>query len=265
MNFSSPGGGGEPNNYGSPSAGESNPHRKSTDEQTLVPVTIGMLLQASQNNKVLLGGREPYQIKLVAAVNAVQKGSTSFNYTVEDGTGTIDVKEWLDEGNIEVSRMREEAAVEHQYVRIFGKLEEYDGKPQVVAHAIRKLANGNELTYHFLEVVYEGERYKQSQQIVGSPSSFAMGNMNFAANGGMPMQASAPILNGGQGEDDGLVHDIKSFLAGRSDEVGGNIMEFIKQTRNKYRENDIRQKFEMLATEGLIYSTIDENHYSIIT
>jgi hypothetical protein len=206
--FSSPGAN---RSYPSPSAGD-NPQRRATDEQTLIPVTISMLVSAAQNNKVLLDGREPHHVKVVAAVTAVQMGSTSYTYTVEDGTGSIDVKEWLDEGNIEVSRMREEAAVEHQYVRIIGKLEEYGEKPQIVAHAVRKLANCNELTYHFLEVVYEGEKYKQSQQIVGSPS-YAMGNMNFGGN--IPMQASRPIINGGQGDGEGLVDDIKSFLAGR--------------------------------------------------
>jgi Single-stranded DNA-binding replication protein A (RPA), medium (30 kD) subunit len=208
MSFSSPGAN---RNYPSPSTGD-NPQRKATDEQTLVPVTISMLVNAAQNNKMLLDGREPHHIKVVAAITGVQMGSTSYSYTIEDGTGAIDVKEWLDEGNIEVSKMREEAAVEHQYVRIIGKLEEYDGKPQIVAHTVRKLPNGNELTYHFLEVVYEGEKYKQSQQIVGSPS-YAMGNMNFG--GSVPMQASRPIINGGQGEGGGLVEEIKSFLAGR--------------------------------------------------
>jgi len=247
-------------NYPSPSSG-GNPRRKATDEQTLIPVTVGMLVNAAQNNKLLLDERETHHIKVVAAVTSVQMGSTSYSYTVEDGTGTIDVKEWLDEGNIEVSRMREEAAVEHQYVRIMGKLEEYDGKPQIVAHTVRKLPNGNELTYHFLEVVYEGEKYKQSQQIVGSPT-YAMGNMNFGGN--IPIQSSRPIVNDGQGNGGGMVDEIKSFLAGSSDDVGGDMLEFIKRNKNKYNEYEIRQKFEMLATEGIIYSTVDENHFSII-
>jgi replication factor A2 len=207
VTFSSPGAN---RSYSSPSG--DNTQRKSTDEQTLIPVTISMLIRASQNNKVLPDGREPHQIKLVAAITNVQDGSTSYSYTVEDGTGTMDVKEWIDEGNIEVSRMRQEAAKEHQYVRIIGKLEEYDGKPQIVALRVRKLTSGNEMTHHFLEVVYEAERYKQSQQIAGS-ASYAMGNFDFGGN--VPMQVSTPIMNKGYGDGGGLVNDIKSFLARR--------------------------------------------------
>lgn len=235
--------------------------RKATDEQTLVPVTIKMLIEASKNNKILLDGREPHQIKLVAAITTVLKGSTAYNYGVEDGTGMIEVKEWVEDGSPIISKMREEAAVEHQYVRIIGKLEEYDGKHQIVAHSVRKIASGNELTHHFLEVVYEGEKYKKQGQIVGTPSQ-AMGNMNFDGNN---MQASAPIMNSGEGQQQGLQSDIISFLSGRTDEVGGSLAEFVNENNSKYAENEIRHMFNTLATDGVIYSTIDEDHFSCIS
>jgi replication factor A2 len=205
------GGGGDFGSPGGTPSGDNNQRRKATDEQTLVPVTIKMLIEASKNNKILLDGREPYQVKLVAAITSVTKGSTSYNYVIEDGTGGIEVKEWVDESNVTISRVREEAAVEHQYVRIIGKLEEYDGKAQVVAHMVRKLSSGNELTHHFLEVAYEGEKYKKQGQIVGSPSQ-AMGNMNFEGNN---MHVSAPINNSGGVQQEGLTADIIQFLSGR--------------------------------------------------
>ena len=194
--------------FQSPGGSQGGGARKATDEQTLIPVTIKMLLEAIPNNKILLDGREPYHVKLVAAVTTVNKTSTSYGYTVEDGTGSIEVKEWIDEGNLEISKMREEAAQDHQYVRIIGKLEEYDSKAKIVAVAVRKLSSGNELTHHLLEVVYEGEKFKKSGQIVGSPSA-AMGNMSFGSNN---MHSSEPITNNSASTGGGLESEVMAYL-----------------------------------------------------
>jgi len=211
MDYENSGGGNfaSPGNAGSQGDGK---FRKATDEQTLIPVTIKMLLAAAKSNNTLQDGREPHQVKIVAAVREVTKGSTSYNYTVEDGTGAIEVKEWIEDGNITMTQMREDAAMEHQYIRIVGKLGEYDNKPQVVAHSVRKVTTGNELTHHFLEVVHSAEKYnKQGGHIVGSPS-MAMGGMNFNAGG---MQASTPIgMNNNMAANDGgdLQDAITNFL-----------------------------------------------------
>lgn len=251
-NFTSPGG-------GTPS-GDNKP-RKATEEQTLIPVTIGMLLKAS--NGSLEDGRELHQVKIVAAMREVNLGSASNNYTVEDGTGCIEVKEWIDDANMAMTMMREEAAVDHQYVRIIGKLEEYDGKAQVVAQRVCKIRNGNELTYHFLEVVHAGEKSKQDKQIVGTPSQ-AMNNLDFNGGG---MQTSTPIAvhsNANSGNSD-LDDAITSFLTSSDDEMGGSLTDFINSTQGKFSPAEIRQKFEAWAAEGLIYSTVDDDHYSIVS
>ena len=199
-NFASPGGGGG----GTPS-GDGN-RRKATEEQILAPVTIAMLLKAAQNNNILEDGREPNQIKLVAAVREVTKNSASNAYVVEDGTGVIDVKEWNEDGNLIKAQISEEAAVEHQYVRIVGKLDTYNDTAQIVANTVRKVQDGNELTHHFLEVVHAGEKYKQGGQIVGS-SSMPAKNMNF--NG---MQSSTPIAAQNVNQGGALDQALTNFL-----------------------------------------------------
>jgi len=249
-NFASPGG-------GTPS-GDGN-RRKATEEQILVPVTIAMLLKAAKNNNILEDGRDPNQIKLVAAMRDVTKSSASNTYIVEDGTGVIEVKEWNEDGNLIKAQISDEAAVEHQYVRIIGKLDTYNDNPQVVANTVRKLQDGNELTYHLLEVVHAGEKYKQGGQIVGSPS-MGIKNMNFGG-----MQASTPLAvqntNQGGGQ---LEAAVTNFLNAASEEVGGSMITFINENQGMFSEAEIRAKFNDWAGEGIIYSTIDDDHYSIV-
>lgn len=264
--FGSPGGN---NNFAASSPPASQNARKPTEEQKLIPVTIRMILNS--NNNMLEDGREPHQVKIVAAIRAVSDNSTAYNYEVEDGTGFIDVKEWLDDSDPLIkAQMRQEAAKEHQYVRIIGKMQVYDDKPSIVAYSVRKLSSGNELTHHFLEVVHSGEKYNKSSQIVGSPNmnggAMAMNDMNMGGNfnqGGMPSGGAPIAQDSGMGNDQ-LHADIMTFLEGATDENGGNILDFIQQHQGRHSEDDIRNMFGHLSTEGAIYSTTDENNFARI-
>jgi len=244
-------------------SGES--RRKATDEQTLIPVTIRMIINAT--GTILSDGREPHQIKLVGAVREVTNQSTSNVYSIEDGTGMIEVKEWVDANhdNNTITKIREEASQENIYVRIIGKISDYDGKKQVVAYSVRKVSTGNELTHHLLEVVHSGERFKKRNQIVGAP------NMNRAAigNGYNERITTTPVRQIG-GNDasmgDELESRILTFIRSHTDDGGQgcDVNDYIKKYGGGTPEANIRQKFMFLASEGLIYSTTDEDHFAAV-
>jgi len=60
-----------------------------------------------------------------------------------------------------------------------------------------------------------------------------------------------------------LQDDILAFLAG-SGEGGRNINEFIQSSTGKHTRGDIMNMFAHLSSEGIIYSTSDDNHYAKI-
>jgi len=244
--------------------------RKATEEQTLIPVTIRMILD-STTGSVLADGREPHQIKLVGAVREVVSQSTSNVYSLEDGTGLIEVKEWVDatNDNSTIAKMREEASQEHVYLRIIGKMSDYDGKKQVVAYSVRKVSSGNELTHHFLDVVHSAEKFKKGTQIVGAPNLMgSSGNMMQGVSNGYGGQSAAPtpVQSMGGGGGDNLEANILNFIRSHTDDggQGANINEYIRQNGGVSMEGQIRQKFTYLATEGLIYSTTDEDHFAAV-
>jgi len=193
-------------------------------------------------------------------------------YSIEDGTGLIEVKEWVDatSDNSTVAKMREEASQDNIYVRIVGKMSEYDGKKQVVAYSCRKVSSGNELTHHLLEVVHSAEKFKKGSQIVGAPSMGINNNIMQGAGGGYGGQgaASTPVrsMGGGGGGGDDLEVNILNFIRSFTDDggQGANINDFINQNGGGTMEMEIRQKFTFLATEGLIYSTTDEEHFAAV-
>ena len=194
--FNSGGGGG-----GTPRA------RRSYDEQTLIPVTARMILQAQSNGEnslALPDGRELHQVKFVGAVRTHEEASTNTTFSIEDGTGLVDVKQWMDANDCAaIIEMRQACMDDTVYVKIVGQVKDYDGKKTLVANTIRRLGTSNELTHHMLEVVYSAEKFQRKESIVGGamPQSMAIG-VGFSGGvggGGAPIMAQAS--NPGEGDD----------------------------------------------------------------
>ena len=138
---------------------------RTADEDPLIPVTARMVIQSKPPK--LSDGRNPAFIKMVAAVREVIKSNlpctTSVTYNVEDGTGLVQVKQFVnfEYENSAETEMRREVSKENVYVKIIGKIVQYtDGQRLIVADNIRKVSTGNELTHHLLEVVHSGEKHK---------------------------------------------------------------------------------------------------------
>lgn len=192
-----------------------------TEEKTITPVTIRMLQTTTNSspNQTLSDGRELDQIKIIAAVTKITPTSTAYTYEIEDGTGSIEVKEWVDANDSLMKvQMREEAAKEHQYVRIIGKTQMYDDTLQVVAYMVRKVSSGNELTHHFLEVVESSLKFQKRNRIGGRPmiggtTSMQGMDMGGGFGGGVMPSNSVPIGQGMNNDGDELKNDILSYLA----------------------------------------------------
>lgn len=249
-----------PANPSTPSSNQ-NAGRKAYDEQTLIPVTIRMILTSVPSNEgagslSLEDGRPLHYVKFIAAVRDFENQSTNISYNVEDGTGLVEVKQWMDDNDCSaVAEMKEAAAKDAQYIRIIGQVKDYDGKKSVVAHSIRKLAKGDELSHHFLEVVYSGERAKQANRIGPAPPMMSMG---MAVNN--TFSASTPLAD--TGGDDGIKEKVLNFIKvdGDQSDEGANVNKCLKLLSN-HSEKEVRMAIEDLAAEGHIYSTINEDHY----
>ena len=170
------GGGGFDNNGGdTPSRGgggssDGAKPRRNYDEQTLIPITCKMVHSAlgdpsGGSDLTLRDGRPLHMVKLVAAVRNHEERSTNVYVDVEDGTGLVQVKVWVNEGDecSAASNLRRDAATDHTYIRIVGQIREFDGQRQIVANDVRPVSTGNELTHHLLEVAHSYEKHVKVQ------------------------------------------------------------------------------------------------------
>ena len=258
------GDGGPSPSQGRGAGGGGSSGRKSYDEQTVQPVTVQMCLtshpdeESGSGGEQLSDGRKLYHVKIVGAVRTFEDFSTNCLYAIEDGTGLIDVKQWIDSNDCSaMAALRQSCAKEGVYLTIVGQIKDYDGKKTIVADSVRPVLTGNEITHHMLEVVYTGEMYKRmNSQMFGVQQGIGFGGAAVAK--GVPLQQQY-----GNNSNDSLRDIVLTFIRteGMYSEAGANVSLCVQQLDGKYSERDIRSIIEDLAAEGHIYSTIDENNY----
>jgi replication factor A2 len=261
--FQSGGGG-----YGASQGNSNTPQRarRAYDEQTMIPVTVQMALSAhpdpagGDGTLQLPDGRKIASVQLVGAVRAVNDQSTNVLYQLEDGTGLLDVKEWLNDNDCTVlAEIRKETLQENIYLKVVGQIKDYEGKKMLVASSVRPLSSGNELSHHMLQVVYSAEKFKRADSIVAPAfSSTGGGGVGFGNTSMMQPNTTGGAAGGG----DSLKDQVLDFIKRQGDaaEMGASVLECI-QMNPSHPESAIRKIVEDLGAEGHLYSTIDEDHY----
>jgi replication factor A2 len=263
----SAGGGYTTNSYGGGGGGTQDTSssdkkaRRPYDEQTLIPITIQMAFKAHPDSSsgdgslVLEDGRALHTVKIIGAVRGVEDTSTNIVYTIEDGTGVLEVKQWLDDGESTALRqLREQTAHDNVYIKVVGQIKDYDGKKILVANSVRPLTTGNELTHHFLEVMYSSEKFKRADSIVPPMMNF---NNNAKTIGGNPQGAGG--MGGGDGGSAYRQRILALIQEHDDDSEEGVSVDTCIQFLSDIPQAEIRRTLELLSEEGSIYSTVNES------
>ncbi|PIA26188.1 hypothetical protein AQUCO_09600030v1 [Aquilegia coerulea] len=259
---------------------------KNRDSQRLTPFTVKQIAQAyassDDKSNILIDGVDVNNITLVGIVCDKVDRQTEVAFTIDDGTGRLDCKRWLNE-EIDAKEMAE--IQEGMYVRMYGHLRGFHGQEKMVAFSVRPITNFNEVSYHFIECVYV-HVYNTKSQMQGSAqtqfpvSNSAMGmngsmgyqtsNTNLATNSAMGMNGStayqAPVSNqfvqqnlDGIKDIDKKVLEYLHLPANLVRERGVHVNEIVQHL--KYPPEKIMNSIRDLETEGAIYSTIDDSHF----
>lgn len=209
------------------------------------------------------------QVTLVGQVRAVNPQAINVTYRIDDGTGVVDVKKWIDADKPDDDGLAERFALD-TYVRVFGRLNTFDGRKHVGAHSIRAIDDFNEVNYHMLEATYvhlylakkglqaggQQQHQQQQQQGQGGDSMFVDSGMGAPGGGGGPVAAKLAScsrnalsmfnhLGNSAGGDDGL--NIYTLASGMGLSV-----------------RDVQAAADELLSHGLIYTTADDVTWAIL-
>lgn len=215
-------------------------------QEYLLPITAAMLMNAEEREtKLYINDRELSVVLFVGKVDEVVVSDRKFDYTVMDCSGMVKATKWIDEGYV-----LEEIA-EGSYVTIYGKPSIFGGMPQLNCYKIMKCQSYDEVTQHYLSVIYAELHIKKvglgaakdptgtAAMIASSAKPFPAGNdNNDAAN-----------LTVSQGELLALIRAQE-----HQTENGVNVNWLSDQLKR-----DTKDDLQTLMNEGQIYDTISED------
>jgi len=258
----------QPNNMFSGGGFEASPNIEGTPKtkgrsgggyQTMTPVTIKQLynaVQAVPDDVFKVDGHDLNQVTIVGSVLSISLQSTNYSLLVDDGTGKMDVRIWIDtEDNSDYAQKKRAAWKEGIYIRAIGHLRAFNNKKSIVAFRIIPIKNFDEVTYHFLETIYvhlTNTKGELSSNQTFQQSSYQPQQINPYQT---PMQIQPTSTMGMSELHAAIVNVIK--LARSSD--GASINYISLQLRRP--EMEIRAAVEWLTSEAHLYSTIDEDHF----
>ncbi|KAI0447589.1 replication protein A, subunit RPA32 [Xylaria telfairii] len=232
---------------------------KPINDESLRPVTIKQIIDAEPayagDAAFKVDGLDVKQVTIVGMVRAINPQTTNITYKIDDGTGVIEVKQWLD-----ADKTAEETATpafaEEDYVRVWGRLKSFSNKRHVGAHVIKPVRDFNEVSYHLLEATYVHL---------------------FFTRGGPPGDGGAQQGGGGDGDsmfvdqgDDARYRGYSAkarkmydYIQRSGNPTEGIHMQVIAREAGMTIQ-DVMVGAEELLSHGTIYTTMDDETYAIL-
>ncbi|TID29162.1 hypothetical protein CANINC_002119 [Pichia inconspicua] len=259
------------NNNGGSAGGfgsESNKPRWAT--QFISPVTIKMIKDATFENgpdaAFFTHGIELSYVRFVGMLRAIEEQETHRLLTVEDGTGSIQVRLWNREregGDEYGEELKDEEEDDQdnvetelkllQYVDIVATVKDFNQKAQVQVQNVNVITDFNIIPYHLLNVAKNYLTNKHGAIMTTTNTTTTAGESLFVGNDGTGSTAG---VTGGT-TTDRVIGCIREQSKSMPDGVPVN---FIASTL-ELAIDDVQTAVAELHQEGLIFSTDDDDMY----
>ena len=212
-----------------------------------------------------------HNVRLIACLTGKDANSTHYTYKVEDGTGSIDVKEWIDQNASPKSDLYRENLQEHTYVKIIGSVKSFQGKHSIITDSVRLISDPNEITHHFLEAIYMHELNvnpsKNPNNVhngLGVNTGSSLGFNGQQRNAGVSLNNKENSNSGGGGKATNDVVREYIKVNGVDSDSGVHISDMIAALgkSNGLSESELRKAVTFMSDEGEIYSTVDDFHFN---
>jgi len=141
-------------NDGSQGAGGS---QKAKAAASLRPVSVKQIMEATSHfadSPLLVDGKELTQIVIVGRVNKVNITATAILYSLDDGSGTIDVKKYTEQNEDENMGPSIDSIQEGGYLKVIGRVKVFNSKRSIDAHKIISVTSVDEICHHILSICF---------------------------------------------------------------------------------------------------------------
>ena len=243
------------------------------EQRRLSQITIKQIKTAPppQHNETLkVDDTEVFQVVMIAQIESINAESSHTTYQINDYTGSLQAKKWNkhDEEKSYENDQNEVHLVKGKWVRIFGRINHYQGVCSIDIWSISPITDYNEIAYHFLECIYAHLEntvgYLNSEKQSSSNFNFKKNINDFNPNHNFNTKNDNNFIT--NNDDNGLssienkIIQIINASKYANNDAGCNVDVIFKQLPKEDLGN-IREAIEKLENDGIIYSTVDEEHY----
>lgn len=198
------------------------------------------------------------QLTFVGQIRNISTQTTNTTYRLDDGTGSIEVKQWVDSDTVDQNNPIKAKLVEGAYCRAWGKLKSFNDRRSVGAQIIRPVEDMNEVSYHLLEATSvhlfftrgppgaanAGAGATNTNGAAGQQAAGAYGAYDLAGYNPVAKKVFAYLRETPQGNEGLHQHEIAANLGLESADV-------------------LRAGDDLLAG-GLIYTTVDDHTWAVL-
>ncbi|KAH7080360.1 replication protein-like protein A 32 kDa subunit [Paraphoma chrysanthemicola] len=228
--------------------------RRDHTQDSLRPVTIKQLLDAHLEP----GGNDTFKLTCVGQIRNISTQTTNTTYRLDDGTGSIEVKQWVDADTVDQTNPTKAKLIEGAYCRAWGKLKSFNDRRSISAQVIRPVEDMNEVSYHLLEATSVHLFFTRG------PPGGANAGAGAAAVNGAGQQAGGATFGG---------YDLAGY-----NQVAKRVFQHLReapQTNEGLHQMEIAAKLGIdtadvaragddLLAGGLIYTTVDDQTWAIL-
>lgn len=200
---------------------------------------------------------------MVGRVSTVSAQATNTTYKIDDGTGVIEVKQWVD-GDAP-PELQKYTPKEGDYVHVWGKLKEFNNRRHVGSHVIHPITDFNEISYHLLHAT-------------AVHLYFTRGPLGGANGAAVKSEGQGMFVDGGYGATNGAPGAVGKKLPPRISPIARKVYEFLQSTPQNNEglhvhnishqlnipANEVFKAGDELLGEGLIYTTLDDETWAVL-
>ncbi|KAF9227683.1 replication protein A, subunit RPA32 [Gyrodon lividus] len=251
--------------YGSTSGSPGGLARKSEIAHSLRPMTIYQLSQASQAHTDadwMLDDQEIGQVTVVAYIASVQTQATNSQYMLDDGSGRIEARRWIDSSVDDESERN--GIVEGAYVRVSGSLKTFGNKKYINTNLMRPISSPAEIYFHLLEAMTVTLIWERGPPPRPGQNPQDLTSKNNAAGSNTAYSAQPTVVTNDQFSNLPKLHRlIITFMQSQPPNDEGIHVSAIARTVGGDAVT-ISEALDKLMDDGLVFATIDDSHFKLI-
>ncbi|KAK9450883.1 uncharacterized protein V1518DRAFT_431565 [Limtongia smithiae] len=218
----------------------------------LRPITLKQAVeaeQAAQDAEFFIDGVEVANVIFVGIIRSIAQQATNTTYRIEDDTATFDIKAYPSNRDKGAEFEKRDDLYVGQYVRVIGDIKAFNNRRYITGQHIHPVTDFNEVIYRRLETLAVHLQTTRGSSTSGAVKSFTAGGNQFGnfsgeSLSGLQSRIMSALSTTQQNSNEGLHFQMIARQCGAD-------------------VNEVRRKCDELCELGLVYTTIDTDHYKM--